>query len=67
MFELVFFVCLQASDEGGIEVLMEKMRRLTEEAQEELTQEDLIKTFEKVETLSAECKCIVWHITTGLD
>ncbi|ELT91094.1 hypothetical protein CAPTEDRAFT_227278 [Capitella teleta] len=41
--------------EGGIEVLMEKMRRLTEEAAaEEVTQEELLKRFERVETLSAE-------------
>ena len=43
--------------EGGIEVLMEKMRRLTEEAAtEEMTQEELLKRFERVETLSAECE-----------
>lgn len=41
---------------GGIEVLMERMRRLTEEAQEEMTQEELQKRFERVETQSAECE-----------
>lgn len=47
--------------EGGIEVLMEKMRRLTEEASaaEEVTQEELLKRFERVETLSAECECLL--------
>lgn len=48
---------LQSSDvEGGIEALMERMRKLTEEAQEEMTQEELQKRFERVENQSAECK-----------
>jgi sestrin len=38
----------------GIEILMERMRRLTEEAQEEMTQEELQKRFERVEVQSAE-------------
>ena len=42
---------------GGIEALMERMKRLTEEAQEEMTPEELLKTFERVETQSAERKC----------
>ena len=47
-------VRLQASDaELGIEALMEKMKKLTE-AQEEMTQEELLKRFKRVETQSAE-------------
>lgn len=47
-------VRLQASDaELGIEALMEKMKKLTE-AQEEMTQEELLKRFQRVETQSAE-------------
>jgi sestrin len=42
--------------EGGIEMLMEKMRRLTEDAETEVTEEELLKRFERVETLSAECE-----------
>ncbi len=34
---------------------MERMKKLTE-AQEEMTQEELLKRFQKVETQSAECK-----------
>jgi len=39
--------------EGGIEVLMERMRKLTEE-QQEMTQEELVKRFQKLESQSAE-------------
>jgi len=47
---------LQSSEmEGGIEVLMERMRKLTEE-QQEMTQEELVKRFQKLESQSAECK-----------
>ena len=43
--------------EGGIDVLMERMKRLNEEPQEEeLSQEELQKRFEKVEHQSAECE-----------
>ena len=41
---------------GGIEALMERMRKLTEEAQEEMTQEELQKRFERIETQTSECK-----------
>jgi len=40
--------------EGGIEALMERMRKLTEEEPEEMSQEELLKRFEKVEALSSE-------------
>lgn len=43
---------------GGIEVLMERMRRLNEEAQHEMTSEELQKRFECIETQSAECEFI---------
>jgi sestrin len=41
---------------GGIEALMERMRKLTEEAQEEMTQEELQKRFERIETQTSERK-----------
>lgn len=45
----------QTSDiEGGIEALMERMRKLNEEEPEEMTQEELLKRFEKVEAQSTE-------------
>ncbi|XP_041354004.1 sestrin-1-like isoform X2 [Gigantopelta aegis] len=40
--------------EGGLETLMLKMRELTEAEEEETTQEELLKRFEKVEIQSAE-------------
>jgi len=39
---------------GGIEQLMEKMKQLTEETLEEMTQEELQKRFEKIETQTSE-------------
>ena len=38
---------------------MQKMRRLTEEAQAEMSQEELLKRFERVESQSAERKFYV--------
>ena len=45
---------------------MERMKRLTEEDETaEMTQEELLKQFEKVESQTAECKCnendIIWY------
>ncbi len=53
----MYLCLLQVADtELGIDVLMEKMKRLTETNEEEITQEELLKRFEKIENLSAERK-----------
>ena len=40
---------------------MRKMRQLTEEAEaEEMSQEELLKRFEKIESQSAECKSVYY-------
>lgn len=44
-----------SDSEVGIEILMERMRKLTEE-EEETTHEERLKRFEKVESQSVECE-----------
>ena len=47
----------QSNEDLGITDLMERMKRLTEEDEgSEMTQEELLKQFEKVEHQTAECK-----------
>jgi hypothetical protein len=51
------FCGLQFSEpEVGIEILMERMKKLKESNEEEPTEEERLKRFEKVETQSAECE-----------
>lgn len=48
---------LQNSEpEVGIEILMERMKKLKESQEEEPTEEERRKRFEKVEFQSAECR-----------
>ena len=42
--------------EGGIEALLQRMKKLTEDVPEEIAPEELQKRFEKVESQSAERK-----------
>lgn len=42
--------------EVGIEVLMERMKKLVEEGEEETTEEERVKRFEKVENQSVDSK-----------
>ena len=44
--------------ESCIEQLLKRMRQLTEEAQVEMTQEELLKRFQRVEDQNAECQCL---------
>lgn len=45
---------INSEPEVGIEVLMERMKKLVEEGEEETTQEERVKRFEKVESQSVE-------------
>ena len=52
-----YFLCFQFHEDLGITDLMERMKRLTEEDEAaEMTQEELLKQFEKVESQTAERK-----------
>lgn len=44
------------SQEGEVEILMERMKKLTEESQSVATQEEMTKRFEKVESQTIERK-----------
>lgn len=50
-----FQIPTDSDSEVGIEILMERMRKLTEE-EEETTHEERLKRFEKVESQSVECE-----------
>lgn len=53
----ILFLYLQNSEpEVGIEILMERMKKLKESQEEEPTEEERRKRFEKVEFQSAECR-----------
>lgn len=57
LYLICVFSFLQFSEpEVGIEILMERMKKLKESNEEEPTEEERLKRFEKVETQSAECK-----------
>ena len=58
-FVLIFLI---QTEDLGITDLMERMKRLTEEDEgSEMTQEELLKQFEKVEHQTAECKTCFAH------
>ena len=48
--------------ESCIEQLLQRMRKLTEEAQVEMTQEELLKRFQRVEDQNVECELIIYDV-----
>lgn len=55
---VTFWYLLQGNEpEVKIEVLMERMKKLNEDEDEEPTEEERMKRFETIENQSAECMC----------
>ena len=47
-----------ATDDGGIEFLMQKMLHLTREAHGDVTEEEMRQRFEKVDLQNTDCKSL---------